>query len=83
MEELVGLMRLSRKYEAQDLYDHCLAIFKTAWPVTLKEWDYRNKDVIVRIKNEPDVISDPAYAEDEDLLQYLLPEPGTVKFSPI
>lgn len=83
MEELVGLMRLSRKYEAQDLYNHCVVVFKNAWPATLEEWDHRNHDAMARIKKEPDVIKNPNYELNKNLLQYLLPEPGTFTNVPI
>lgn len=75
MEELVGLMRLSRKYEAEDLYNHCVSLFQVAWPHTLKEWDQCNQDM-ERVWNEPDIRKDQYCAHDPDLVKYSLPDPG-------
>lgn len=35
IDALAGLMRLSRRYEAEDLYAHCLFVFRKAWPDTM------------------------------------------------
>ncbi|KAI0086522.1 hypothetical protein BDY19DRAFT_960361 [Irpex rosettiformis] len=52
MDEIEGLMRLTRKYEAEDLYQHCVTIFQNAWPSTLDRWDLRETEML-RIFDEP------------------------------
>ena len=78
MDELAGLLRLTRKYEAEDLYKRCVAVFQSAWPTTLHEWEHRNKDALERIKNEEEVrklLEESQYYWNEDL-PWELPDPG-------
>ena len=51
MDDLVGLMRLARKYQAEELYKHCITVFQNAWPATLSDFARRNAD-LMRIWSE-------------------------------
>ncbi|KAI0088127.1 hypothetical protein BDY19DRAFT_994533 [Irpex rosettiformis] len=80
MDDLVGLMRLSKKYEAEDLYQHCVYVFQNAWPATLKEWDHRNKDIMRIWYEEGNRDAYEEYrlaAELEGAIAYVLPDPAT------
>ena len=75
MNDLVGLLRLSRKYAADDLYKHCITIFQYAWPTTLHEWDHRMKDT-VRIWNEEETRKARSRFRPWQLIEHELPDPG-------
>lgn len=46
IDMLAGLLRLSRKYEADDLYSHYMLIFRNAWPDVLSKWDTRETELL-------------------------------------
>jgi hypothetical protein len=79
-EEVAGIIRLARKYQADDLRMHCIEIFKTAWPVTLEEWDAREREV-VRLWNEL-LPFDSADYDGDNTLQRYLPDPGRMSYCP-
>lgn len=77
-ERLVGLMRLSRKYDAEDLYKHCITVFQNAWPATLQGWDDRDQDK-ARVWNEPGVQENSNFKMFDDYntaIEVSRPEPG-------
>ena len=76
MDDLVGLMRLSRKYQAEALYKHCITVFQNAWPPTLSDFARRNAD-LMRIWNEQEACS----AQDDNTTRWgerldAIPDPG-------
>ncbi|KAI0086521.1 hypothetical protein BDY19DRAFT_995812 [Irpex rosettiformis] len=75
MNDLVGLMRLSKKYDAEDLYKHCTTVFENAWPRSLKEWDQRNKDM-TRIWKEEEYRGRDNQVWSNQMIRFALPDPG-------
>ena len=78
MEELEGLMHLTRKYEAEDLFKHCVTVFQNAWPSTLERWDTRKAEMS-RIFDEPQFNAEN-YSPSNDAsfeIQYHHPDPGS------
>lgn len=68
LDMLAALMRLSRKYGAEDLYSHCVLVFKNAWPDVLSKWNTRETELL------------QAWVESDNeagQLESQLPDPGT------
>lgn len=86
MEEAASIIRLARKYQADELYQHFLQMYKAAWPTNLHEWDKREKEK-KRIWQEPEAavvhVDDPDPDAERDYIPYraaiaeYLPDPGT------
>ncbi|KAI0801812.1 hypothetical protein BC629DRAFT_139719 [Irpex lacteus] len=84
--ELSGLMRLARKYGAEDLLKHCTTVFRNAWPTTLQNWDRREEELARSWNEEEFEVGDhpPQYDYPEDPLNcnyphgsaFYTPEPG-------
>lgn len=64
MDQAAILVRLARKYQADDIRTHFTEVFKSAWPNSFDDWDLRQRDM-ARIWNEPEAegIRDSVYAE--------------------
>lgn len=67
-------MRITKKYEAEDIYKHCVTIFQKAWPTTLQDWDLR--ETHVKLIWQEDSHREADYQERYESEEYDLPEPG-------
>jgi hypothetical protein len=82
MEEVARVIRLVRKYHADELRMHFVEIFKTAWPATLTGWDTHEREM-ERLCDEgelPQDEDDDENVAEGDKMSYRrnLPDPGKV-----